>query len=73
MIGHLLRRAIGRFGGSPTLEPKDVYRPPDLIHLECGLCVSGYLRSEIGLGQAARYLAQACDTQRLPVSFRNLH
>jgi glycosyltransferase involved in cell wall biosynthesis len=72
MIGNLLRRSIGRFGASAPLEPKHVYRPPDLIHLECGLCVSGYLRSEIGLGQAARYLAQACDTQRLPVSFRNL-
>jgi glycosyltransferase involved in cell wall biosynthesis len=37
-----------------------------------GLCIAGYLRSEIGLGQAARNLAYACDNQRLPLSFRSL-
>lgn len=37
-----------------------------------GLCITGYLRSEIGLGQAARCLAYACDSQRLPLSFRHL-
>lgn len=42
------------------------------IHLQEGLCVIGYLRSEIGLGQAARNLAYACDTERLPTSFRDL-
>jgi glycosyltransferase involved in cell wall biosynthesis len=44
--------------------------PPTL--LDGGLCITGYLRSEIGLGQAARSLAYACDTQRLPLSFRHL-
>jgi glycosyltransferase involved in cell wall biosynthesis/GT2 family glycosyltransferase len=37
-----------------------------------GLCIIGHLCSEIGLGEAARSLAAACDTQRLPLSFRNL-
>ena len=36
------------------------------------MCLIGYLRSEIGLGQAARNLAYACDAQRLPVSFRHV-
>ena len=42
------------------------------ILLQNGLCISGYLCSEIGLGQAARNVVYACDTQRLPLSFRNL-
>lgn len=37
-----------------------------------GLCVTGYLRSEIGLGQAGRNLVRACDAVRLPVSCRAL-
>jgi glycosyltransferase involved in cell wall biosynthesis len=41
------------------------------IRLQDGLCLIGYLRSEIGLGQAARNLAYACDARRLPVSFRH--
>jgi glycosyltransferase involved in cell wall biosynthesis len=40
--------------------------------LENGLCVGGYFRSEIGIGQAARNLGYACDVARLPVSFRSL-
>lgn len=40
--------------------------------LQDGLCIVGHLQSEIGLGQAARCLAYACDAQRLPVSFCNL-
>jgi glycosyltransferase involved in cell wall biosynthesis len=40
--------------------------------LQEGLCVIGYLRSETGLGQAARNLAYACDAGRLPVSFRHM-
>jgi glycosyltransferase involved in cell wall biosynthesis len=40
--------------------------------LQEGLCIVGHLQSEIGLGQAARCLAYACDAQRLPVSFCNL-
>jgi glycosyltransferase involved in cell wall biosynthesis len=71
VIADLVRRAIRRIAPppSPAHKPR---QPADLIRLEDGLCVTGYLRSEIGLGQAARYLAQACDTQRLPLSFRNL-
>jgi glycosyltransferase involved in cell wall biosynthesis len=41
-------------------------------NLEDGLCVSGYLCSEIGLGQAARNIVYACDAARLPVSSRAL-
>lgn len=40
--------------------------------LHDGLCIVGHLQSEIGLGQAARCLAYACDARRLPVSFCNL-
>lgn len=40
--------------------------------LEDGLCVTGYLCSEIGLGQAARNITYACDAARLPVSSRTL-
>ncbi len=39
-------------------------------NLDDGLCVSGYLCSEIGLGQAARNIVYACDAARLPVSSR---
>src|SRR5262245_41295161 len=42
------------------------------ILLQDGLCLIGYLRSEIGLGQAARNLAYACDAWRLPISFRHV-
>jgi glycosyltransferase involved in cell wall biosynthesis len=49
------------------------HEPPELPMLPReGLCITGYLRSEIGLGQAARNLAYACDNQRLPLSFRSL-
>jgi hypothetical protein len=41
-------------------------------NLDDGLCVTGYLRSEIGLGQAARNVVYACDAVRLPVSSRAL-
>lgn len=41
-------------------------------NLDDGLCVTGYLRSEIGLGQAARNIVYACDAVRLPVSCRAL-
>lgn len=40
--------------------------------LQDGLCVTGYLLSEIGLGQAARNLVYACDAVRLQVSCRTL-
>lgn len=42
------------------------------VHLQEGLCLVGYLCSEIGLGQAARNLAYACDAHRLPISLRHL-
>jgi glycosyltransferase involved in cell wall biosynthesis len=72
MIRALLRRAIGRAPVAPV-SPERKHRPVDApTRLEDGLCISGYLRSEIGLGQAARNLAHACDTQRLPLSFRSL-
>jgi glycosyltransferase involved in cell wall biosynthesis len=40
--------------------------------LQDGLSITGYLHSEIGLGQAARCLGEACDSKRIPVSFCNL-
>lgn len=42
------------------------------LSLKPGLCIVGYLRSEIGLGQAARCLAYAADAVRLPSSFHHL-
>jgi glycosyltransferase involved in cell wall biosynthesis len=45
---------------------------PDYRALQNGLCIGGYFRSEIGIGQAARNFAYACDAVRLPVSFRSL-
>ena len=39
------------------------------IRLHEGVCLIGYLRSEIGLGQAARNLAYACDAQRCRYHF----
>ena len=53
--------------GEPDASP-----PPVPPRLQDGLCITGYLCSEIGLGQAARNLAYACDTARLPLSFRDL-
>lgn len=50
-------------GRSPVLLPRN---------LDNGLCVSGYLCSETGLGQAARNVVYACDAVRLPVSSRAL-
>lgn len=38
-----------------------------------GLCLIGYLHSEIGLGQAARNLAYALDSQRFPLCLKNVH
>jgi glycosyltransferase involved in cell wall biosynthesis len=72
VIGGPLRRASGRALVAPAL-PERKHRTLDLpIRLEEGLCIAGHLCSEIGLGEAARNLAHACDTQRLPLSFRNL-
>lgn len=42
------------------------------LNLDHGLCVTGYLCSEIGLGQSARNIVYACDAARLPVSSRAL-
>jgi len=42
------------------------------LRLRPGLCIVGYLRSEIGLGQAARCLAYAADSARIPSSFHHL-
>ena len=70
MIVELLRRAIGRTAAAPERDRER--RPPDLpIRLADGLCITGYLCSEIGLG-GVRNLAHACNAQRLPLSFRNL-
>ncbi|WP_233880370.1 glycosyltransferase [Paraburkholderia flagellata] len=55
------------WGGSQDDQPSQISKA-----LQNGLCITGYLRSEIGLGQAARNLTYACDTARLPISMRNL-
>ncbi|WP_171176790.1 glycosyltransferase [Ruegeria sp. HKCCA4633] len=41
-------------------------------HLREGITITGYLRSEIGLGQAARNLSYAADRAQLPISMRHL-
>ncbi len=76
------RRPPGQFFAAfsfprPSLAVAAALEPePDLAELPLllreGLCIVGYLRSEIGLGQAARNLAYACDSRRLPLSFCNL-
>jgi glycosyltransferase involved in cell wall biosynthesis len=72
MIRALVRRAIRRALVAPP-PPERKPRPAELsLRLEDGLCIAGYLCSEIGLGEAARILAHACDSQRLPLSFRGL-
>jgi glycosyltransferase involved in cell wall biosynthesis len=72
MIGGRWDDVIGRAFVAPA-RPERKHRPVDLPNrLEEGLCIAGHLCSEIGLGEAARNLAYACDTQRLPLSFRNL-
>jgi glycosyltransferase involved in cell wall biosynthesis len=73
MIRDLLRRAGAGRGLVAPAPAERKHRPIDLpIRLENGLCITGHLCSEIGLGEAARNLAHACDTQRMPLSFRNL-
>ena len=74
-ITHLLQVGLGDAPVCRWLE--NAVRPAGVeqaasIRLEEGVCLIGYLRSEIGLGQAARNLAYACDAQRLPVSFRHV-
>ena len=48
----------------------EAFNPP--VRLQDGLSITGNVCSEMGLGEAARNLAAACDTQRLPLSFRIL-
>lgn len=36
-----------------------------------GICILGYLNSEIGLGESARNFGRACDAARLPTSYVN--
>lgn len=74
-IAHLLQVGLGNPAVCRWLD--NIARPTGAeqaasIRLQAGLCLIGYLRSEIGLGQAARNLAYACDAQRLPVSFRHV-
>ena len=74
-IVHLLQVGLGNPAVCRWLD--DTARPafmehPASLRLHDGLCLIGYLRSEIGLGQAARNLAYACDARRLPMSFRHL-
>jgi glycosyltransferase involved in cell wall biosynthesis len=72
MIRALVRRAIRRALVAPT-PPESKPRPAAVpMRLEDGLCIAGYLCSEIGLGEAARILAHACDSQRLPLSLCRL-
>jgi glycosyltransferase involved in cell wall biosynthesis len=74
-IIHLLQVGLGnpavcRWLDNPA-RPACVEQPAS-IRLQDGLCLIGYLRSEIGIGQAARNLAYACDARRLPISFRHV-
>src|SRR5262249_48307450 len=64
--------------GDPTCRRRATFAPQELRRrrpdppLRNGLGIAGHFMSEIGLGQAARNLAHACETQRLPLSFYNL-
>lgn len=62
---------LGQAGVSAYQEPgssPDAWGPRRLAP---GLCILGYLNSEIGLGEAARNLGRACDASRLPTSYVN--
>jgi glycosyltransferase involved in cell wall biosynthesis len=67
-MSYLLQN-LARLDAQPQRPPEFV---PAVRTLDDGLCVSGYLRSEIGLGQTARNIVYACDAARLPVSSRAL-
>jgi glycosyltransferase involved in cell wall biosynthesis len=74
-VVHLLQVGLGNPAVWRWLDNsarRDYSRKTSSLRLREGLCLIGYLRSEIGLGQAARNLAYACDAQRLPVSFRHV-
>lgn len=45
----------------------------DQASLNDGVCLTGYFRSEIGLGQAARNLAYASDAACIPATFLDIH
>lgn len=71
---HLLHR-LAPMPSQPSLPASGALGPrlrAPSRQLQPGLCIGGHLRSEIGLGQAARNLAYAGDAARLPVSFLNL-
>lgn len=40
--------------------------------VKSGLSISGYLKSEVGLGQAARNIIEAVDTTSIPISLHDL-
>ncbi len=74
-ITHLLEVGIANPAVCRWLDSKSRtarFREAPSIHFQPGLCLIGYLRSEIGLGQAARNLGYACDARRLPISFRHV-
>lgn len=54
----------------PEVEIARVTRVANRLH--DGLCVTGHLCSEIGLGQAARNISYALDCQRIPLHFKNI-
>lgn len=69
----LVRRSWVREAMATSDGGQDLRLPFDTdLALKPGLCVVGYLWSEIGLGQAARCLAHAADAARLPSSFHRL-
>ena len=43
------------------------------VLLNDGVCLTGYFRSEIGLGQAARNLAYASEAASIPATFLDIH
>ncbi|TPM28103.1 glycosyltransferase [Mesorhizobium sp. B2-3-4] len=61
---------LQNLGRLDTRQEKLSESAPLVRILDDGLCVSGYFRSEVGLGQSARNIVYACDAARLPVSAR---
>ncbi len=68
------RFRLGRIKRSDlkTLLRESTIKDSDSQSLKSGLSISGYLKSEVGLGQAARNIVTAADSAEIPVSLHDL-
>ncbi|HYV90120.1 MAG TPA: glycosyltransferase, partial [Candidatus Polarisedimenticolia bacterium] len=72
-LGRMLEGEVSATKSPRLVADAERRRPKQHPHgLQPGLSISGYLCSEIGLGQAARNIAYACDRQGLAVSLHDV-